>query len=201
MFLRSACWGGQPSFFYGRNSTPKYRMFLEKAKEANINNLRIFGWHPAETDEFYTICDQLGITVWTNFSFATQEFKTDQPYIEKVTKEIQSTVIKRRNHPSNIMWMGGEEVYFTEAHVESGNKQLMEYIGEVTHQLTNTPMQMLLRLVPAKRSVWVMPQKNQCMRTHITMLPGQFLWKIIILTWTMLLSLNSLPLQHPILTV
>ena len=139
MFLRSACWGGQPSFFYGRNSTPKYRMFLEKAKEANINNLRIFGWHPAETDEFYTICDQLGITVWTNFSFATQEFKTDQPYIEKVTKEIQSTVIKRRNHPSNIMWMGGEEVYFTEAHVESGNKQLMEYIGEVTHQLTNTP--------------------------------------------------------------
>lgn len=37
------------------------------------------------------------------------------------------------------MWMGGEEVYFTEAHVESGNKQLMEYIGEVTHQLTNTP--------------------------------------------------------------
>lgn len=139
MFLRSACWGGQPSFFYGRNSSEKYRMFLGKAKEANINNLRIFGWHPAETDEFYSICDQLGITVWTNFSFATQEFKTDKAYIEKVTKEIRSTVIRRRNHPSNIMWMGGEEVYFTEAHVESGNKKLMEYIGKVTGKLTNTP--------------------------------------------------------------
>lgn len=67
MFLRSACWGGQPSFFYGRNSSQKYRMFLENAKEANINNLRIFGWHPAETKEFYDICDELGITVWTNF--------------------------------------------------------------------------------------------------------------------------------------
>ena len=59
-------------------------MFLENAKEANINNLRIFGWHPAETKEFYDICDELGITVWTNFSFATQEFRTDQSYLDKV---------------------------------------------------------------------------------------------------------------------
>ena len=27
MFLRSACWGGQPSFFYGRNSTPNTECF------------------------------------------------------------------------------------------------------------------------------------------------------------------------------
>ena len=139
MFLRSACWGGQPSFFYGRNSSQKYRMFLENAKEANINNLRIFGWHPAETKEFYDICDELGITVWTNFSFATQEFRTDQSYLDKVTQEIQGSVISRRNHPSNIMWMGGEEVFFTEAHVESGNKALMQMIGKITNQLTNVP--------------------------------------------------------------
>ena len=100
----------------------KYRMFLENAKEANINNLRIFGWHPAETKEFYDICDELGITVWTNFSFATQEFRTDQSYLDKVTQEIQGSVISRRNHPSNIMWMGGEEVFFTEAHVKVETK-------------------------------------------------------------------------------
>ena len=42
-FLRSACWGGPPSFFYGRNSEEKYYHFLSLAKEANLNNLRIFG--------------------------------------------------------------------------------------------------------------------------------------------------------------
>ena len=37
------------------------------------------------------------------------------------------------------MWMGGEEVFFTEAHVESGNKALMQMIGKITNQLTNVP--------------------------------------------------------------
>lgn len=139
MFLRSACWGGQPSFFYGRNSEEKYRFYLEKAKECNINNLRMFGWHPAETEDFYHICDELGITVWTNFSFATQVFREDKEYIDRVCEEITEIVKDRRNHPSTIMWMGGEEVYFTEAHVKSGNRRLMQTLGKVTKSLTNVP--------------------------------------------------------------
>jgi len=139
MFLRSACWGGQPSFFYGRNSTKKYRYFLEKAKEANINNLRIFGWHPPETEDFYDICDELGITVWTNFPFATQVFSDEEEYLNKVYKECVEIVKDRRNSASNIMWMGGEEVFFSEAHVESNNKNLMLKIGEITRELTYIP--------------------------------------------------------------
>ena len=145
MFLRSACWGGQPSFFYGRNSSQKYRMFLENAKEANINNLRIFGWHPAETKEFYDICDELGITVWTNFSFATQEFRTDQSYLDKVTQEIQGSVDFQNEITLLIScgW-GAKKYFFTEAHVESGNKALMQMIGKITNQLTTSLMLMLL---------------------------------------------------------
>lgn len=139
MFLRSACWGGQPSFFYGRNSESKYRFYLENAKECNINNLRMFGWHPAETEDFYRICDELGITVWTNFSFATQVFREDKEYIDRVCEEISEIVKDRRNHASTIIWMGGEEVYFSEAHVKSGNKKLMQTIGNVTKKLTNVP--------------------------------------------------------------
>ncbi|MRY42700.1 MULTISPECIES: glycoside hydrolase family 2 protein [Bacteria] len=139
MFLRSACWGGQPSFFYGRNSVEKYRFYLEKAKECNINNLRIFGWHPIETKEFYDICDELGITVWNNFGFATQVFRDDKEYIDAVKKEVTSIVKEKRNHSSIVMWMGGEEVFFSEAHIKSGNSSLMKLIGEVTSSLTNVP--------------------------------------------------------------
>lgn len=139
MFLRSACWGGQPSFFYGRNSEEKYRFYLEKAKECNINNLRIFGWHPLETKEFYNICDELGITVWNNFAFATQVFREDKQYIDAIKKEIAYIVKERRNHPSVVMWMGGEEVFFSEAHIKSGNKGLMKLIGEITSSLSSVP--------------------------------------------------------------
>lgn len=139
MFLRSACWGGQPSFFYGRNSIEKYQHFLQEAKNANINNLRIFGWHPPETKEFYDLCDEYGITVWTNFTFATQEFRDDKEYLDAVAHEIEMTVKARRNHPSIIMWIGGEEVYFSESHVYSNNKNLMEQIGQITNSFTDTP--------------------------------------------------------------
>ncbi|MFI3174602.1 MAG: glycoside hydrolase family 2 TIM barrel-domain containing protein [Bacillota bacterium] len=139
MFLRSACWGGQPSFFYGRNSDEKYEHYLRKCKECNINNLRIFGWHPPEVKKFYELCDELGITNWTNFTFATQEFRHDREYLELVEQEIVATVKDRRNHPSMIMFMGGEEVYFTEAHVHSKNRLLMEKVGIMTSKNTNIP--------------------------------------------------------------
>lgn len=138
-FLRSACWGGQPSFFYGRNSLKKYEDRLAMVKEANINNLRIFGWHPPEIPDFYKICDELGITVWTNFTLATQAYPSDKEFVDGVLHECIATVKERRNHPSQIFWMGGEEVFFSGAHEESGNKHLMEVIGKTLEDYTNVP--------------------------------------------------------------
>ncbi|MCU4675628.1 glycoside hydrolase family 2 [Catenovulum sp. 2E275] len=138
-FLRSACWGGQPSFLYGRNSLKKYEDRLAMVKEANINNLRIFGWHPPEIPDFYRICDELGITVWTNFTLATQAYPEDQAFIDGVLHECIETVKQRRNHASNIFWMGGEEVFFSGAHERSGNKKLMEVIGDAVAEYTHVP--------------------------------------------------------------
>ena len=138
-FLRSACWGGPPSFYYGRNSGEKYAHRLNMVREANINNLRIFGWHPPEVKEFYDLCDRLGITVWTNFSFATQAFQATPEHLERWEHETRALVRRIRNHPSTIMWMGGEEVFFSEAHVASDNHQIMEFIGSVVVEETSTP--------------------------------------------------------------
>lgn len=138
-FLRSACWGGQPSFLYGRNTLKKYEDRLAMVKEANINNLRIFGWHPPEIPDFYRICDELGITVWTNFTLATQAYPEDQAFIDGVLHECIASVKERRNHPSQIFWMGGEEVFFSGAHERSGNKKLMEVIGDAVADYTNVP--------------------------------------------------------------
>jgi beta-mannosidase len=138
-FLRSACWGGQPSFLYGRNSLKKYEDRVAMVREANINNLRIFGWHPPEVPEFYRLCDELGITVWTNFTLATQAYPAHQEFIDGVLHECIATVKQRRNHPSQIFWMGGEEVFFSGAHERSGNKKLMAVIGDAVAEHTNVP--------------------------------------------------------------
>ena len=138
-FLRSACWGGPPSMLYGRNNDAKYDERLRMVREANINNLRIFGWHPPEVPYFYELCDRLGITVWTNFSFATQAYTASPDVLGPAVAECVEIVVQRRNHPSTIMWMGGEEVFFSDAHVESDNKLIMEAIGEAVQRVTNVP--------------------------------------------------------------
>ena len=138
-FLRSACWGGPPSMLYGRNTDEKYETRLSQVKEANINNLRIFGWHPPEAPTFYELCDRLGITVWTNFSFATQGYIAEPDVLAGAVYEAKEIVKQRRNHPSTIMWMGGEEVYFSGAHLESDNKLFMDEIGKAVAEVTHVP--------------------------------------------------------------
>ncbi len=138
-FLRSGCWGGPPSFLYGRNSRKKYEHFLNLAKEGNFNNLRIFGWHPPEVEDFYEICDELGITTWTNFPLSSQVLRDDPPYVNAVLHSCGEIVRERRNHPCNIFWMGGEEVFFSEAQVRSHNKRLMKEIGLYIKRYTDIP--------------------------------------------------------------
>lgn len=139
IFLRSGCWGGPPSFFYGRNTSEKYRHFITLAKECNLNNIRMFGWHPPEVPEFYDLCDELGITVWTNFPLSSQVLRDDTPYVNSVLSECLEIIKERRNHPSNIFWMGGEEVYFSEAQVRSHNKRMMKQVGKVVAENTDIP--------------------------------------------------------------
>lgn len=138
-FLRSTCWSGPPSMLYGRNRNEKYDERLEMVKEANINNLRIFGWHPPEVPYFYELCNRLGITVWTNFCFATQAYKATPEAFPPAVDECVQIVEQRRNHPCAIMFMGGEEVFFSNAHVESDNKYIMQTIGKAVREVTNIP--------------------------------------------------------------
>lgn len=138
-YLRAACWGGQPSLLYGKNSNAKYEKLLNYVKEANINHLRIFGWHPPEIPAFYNLCDELGITVWTNFTFSTNVLRKELPFGDQMVNECMAIVKERRNHPSAIFWMGGEEVSFTDAHAESGNKKMMKRLGVEIKNFTDVP--------------------------------------------------------------
>lgn len=113
-FVRSGTWGGPADFFVGRAYPEKYREYIRLAKEANINNLRIFGWHPPETPLFYELCDEAGITVWQDLVpisdyplLRTKEFK------DAVFAEALAQLKKLRNHPSVIIIEGGEETFYT----------------------------------------------------------------------------------------
>ncbi|MEM9419866.1 MAG: sugar-binding domain-containing protein [Planctomycetota bacterium] len=138
-YLRGACWSGPPSLLYGRNNSAKYQARIKQVLQANINHLRIFGWHPPEVPEFYELCDEAGITVWTNFTFATQAYAATEEFMEGAKNDCIHIVKDRRNHPSAVMFMGGEEVFFSHAHAESDNRFIMEEMGRAIEPYTSIP--------------------------------------------------------------
>ncbi len=55
--------------FPTRVTTQQYRQVLQSAVDANMNMVRHWGGGYYETDEFYDLCDELGIMIWQDFMF------------------------------------------------------------------------------------------------------------------------------------
>ena len=55
--------------FATRVTPADHRRILESARDANMNMIRHWGGGYYETDDFYDLCDELGIMVWQDFMF------------------------------------------------------------------------------------------------------------------------------------
>lgn len=129
-YMRSACWGGPPDMFTGRIGKNTYREFIRLAKEANINNLRIFNWHPPEIQLFYDLCDEYGITIWQDFNVSDHPQSRERAVVDAIISEVTDIVKQTRNHPSVIVYSGGEEILYTRSDSESDwDLQLITELG------------------------------------------------------------------------
>ncbi|MFC1712500.1 sugar-binding domain-containing protein [Candidatus Poribacteria bacterium] len=139
LFLRSANWGGPPDIFYGRNSREKYQSLVHLAQEANINNLRIFGWHPPEVDCFYELCDELGITVWQDLiPIASVGLPQDEGFRQATYAEAVAVIKELRNHPSLVLLEGGEESFYGTEGLEY-NADFLLGLGKAIRPYTDLP--------------------------------------------------------------
>ncbi|WP_298368318.1 sugar-binding domain-containing protein [uncultured Lutibacter sp.] len=130
IFIRSACWGGPPDIFVGRTSEEKYRKLIALAKEANMNNIRIFGWHPPEIPLFYQLCNEQGISVWQDIiPLGTGNIPNDPELLERIYQEGENVIKNRRNNPSIIMMEGGEEMLLRASDAKYANDFLVT-LGE-----------------------------------------------------------------------
>ncbi len=139
IFIRSACWGGPPNIFVGRTAAGTYKKLLVAAKEANLNNIRIFGWHNTEIPEFYELCDSLGLSVWQDMiPLGSGNITPDPEKIEKIIQSGVAAVKERRNHPSLIMMEGGEEYFLRTRNAMVAN-ELLTRLGDSLQSYLSLP--------------------------------------------------------------
>ncbi|TXE07104.1 beta-galactosidase [Seonamhaeicola algicola] len=138
-FIRSACWGGPPDIFVGRTNLSEYKKLIQLAKDANMNNIRIFGWHPPEIPEFYEYCNEMGITVWQDIiPLGTGNIPNDEKLLGEILNEGVRVIKERRNHPSLIMMEGGEEMLLRTRDAHFG-RAFLERLGDSLQAYANLP--------------------------------------------------------------
>jgi hypothetical protein len=103
-----------PDMMLNRDSA-RYDYELHLCRNSNINLVRIWGGGVTPCDEFFDAADRYGMLVWSDFWITgdTQgEFKgsPDWPVEGDVfIKNMKSTILRIRNHPSLLLWTGGNE--------------------------------------------------------------------------------------------
>ena len=109
IFSKGANWIPADSF-PTRLTKQDYRNLLESAISANMNTLRVWGGGIYESDDFYDLCDEMGILVWQDFMFACSLYPGDEDFLKSVEKEARYQINRLKHHPSIILWCGNNEV-------------------------------------------------------------------------------------------
>jgi beta-mannosidase len=84
----------------------RYRYLLRLAAAAGVNMIRVWGEGLYETNAFYNLCDSLGIMVWQDFWIGSYSPAQSQ---DKSWEAVVTNIQRTRNHPSLVVYCGGNE--------------------------------------------------------------------------------------------
>ncbi len=85
----------------------RYHWALQAAKNMGVQLIRVWGGGLLETDDFYHLCNEMGMMVWQDFPIGNQ----DTPDFPQDIWEAQvvQNIFRLRNHPCLAVWCGGNE--------------------------------------------------------------------------------------------
>jgi beta-mannosidase len=109
VFAKGGNWIPADSF-PSRVSRAQYRQLLESVRDTNMNMLRVWGGGIYESNDFYELCDEMGILIWHDFMFAGSMYPGSQEFLDNVRQEAIDNVKRLRNHPSIVIWAGNNEI-------------------------------------------------------------------------------------------
>ena len=100
--------------------------FIKVAQDLNFNFIRLHGAGMIATDEFYDLCDRMGMMVWQEFMISNMGISGEHADVWRA-QTVQS-ILRLRNHPSLIRWCGGNE--FNPDAADNDNKKIVDMFEE-----------------------------------------------------------------------
>ncbi|WP_335986814.1 glycoside hydrolase family 2 protein [Glycomyces sp. MUSA5-2] len=94
---------------FGRIDPARIERRLRQAVAAGIDYLRVWGGGVYESEDFYRLCDELGLMVGQDFLFACAAYPEEEPFWSEVEAEARDNLARLAPHPSLVTWTGNNE--------------------------------------------------------------------------------------------
>lgn len=109
VFAKGANWIPAHSFVAGL-AHADYARDLRAAAAAHMNMIRVWGGGIYESEDFYDLCDELGLLVWQDFMFACTLYPGDRAFLASVRAEAETQVRRLRHRACLALWCGNNEI-------------------------------------------------------------------------------------------
>lgn len=109
VFLKGANWIPAHSFVAALTRAD-YARDLRAAVAAHMNTVRVWGGGIYESEDFYDLCDELGLLVWQDFMFACNLCPADGAFVDSVRTEAEQQVARLRHRACLALWCGNNEL-------------------------------------------------------------------------------------------
>ncbi|MFB9662059.1 glycoside hydrolase family 2 protein [Glycomyces mayteni] len=94
---------------FGRIDAARIERRLRQAVAAGIDYIRVWGGGVYESEDFYRLCDELGLMVGQDFLFACAAYPEEEPFRSEVEAEARDNLARLAPHPSLVTWTGNNE--------------------------------------------------------------------------------------------
>ena len=125
--------------FHGVPRPDRIEHLTRLLAHANVNLVRVWGGGLIETPAFYDACDRRGIMVWQEFIQSSSGIEdtpsADPTFIELMTREAEQIVPLHRNHPSLVLWCGGNELQDDDGPLDDERAPVLGALQDVVRRL------------------------------------------------------------------
>lgn len=112
-----------------RISHERTEILLKQAADANFNCIRVWGGGYYPEDEFYELCDEMGIIVWQDFMSACMGTWLSEYMETEYTQEVIYNLKRLRNHPSLAILCGNNEIEEEESKIGESMLLKTDYLN------------------------------------------------------------------------
>nr|WP_218882120.1 glycoside hydrolase family 2 protein [Nesterenkonia xinjiangensis] len=108
VYVKGVNWIPDDAFFT-RVDRDRYARRLQQARDAHVNLVRVWGGGIYESDDFFDLCDELGLLTWQDFLFACAGYPEEEPLRTEVEAEARENIARIGHHASLVMLCGNNE--------------------------------------------------------------------------------------------